>query len=177
MAPAGLTVLALTGCDRVGLMGEKIAYIDISRILNDSSLGKQETLRNEQVKSVLLDAGKEARDIYQTLPEKEMHEKQAADIALLNQIWSVELQHSRAVSLRVIAAAAEAYREKHHLDLIVSSEQVLAAVHGANATDAIINSLKEVKVDYDKIPEMTVRGRSEGPENVGNAKESSVLEK
>lgn len=149
---AVIATVALSGCEKVNVMNQKLAYIDVSRVLKESSVGKQEAGRGEAVKNILLDAGNSAQEAYKNIPESERHDKQVADTALINQVWQGEQQHARAVSLRIISGVAEKYRNTHGLDLIISSEQLIASNDKYDVTDAIIKDLKDVNIDYGMLP-------------------------
>lgn len=171
---AGVAGAGLTEYKQVKVMKlQKTVFINVAQIVQDSGVGKQEAVRNEQVKQVLLDAQRAAKEAYRSLPEKEATQKEAADAALINQVWQGEQRHARTQSLRAVAAAAERYRSEHNLELILVSDQVMAAESKNDVSKGVTAALKKVTVDYGKLPEVTIKDAEADKAN-GPARQESA---
>lgn len=164
----GLMTSVLSGCDQFGGNAPKIAYVDVAKVLSDSSIGKQEIQRNQDVKTVLLKAEGHAKEKYKTMPDKQQQQSRDADNITLNQLWIAEQQHSRDMSVKAIAEEAESYRASHHLDYVIVSASVLAAKNDANITNELIKQLEKKKVNYGDLPKISVSEHSSEADKLGS---------
>ena len=147
----------LVGCDQGGKMNHNIGFVDMEKVLNSSSVGKQETKHNQRVLEVLKTAQKEAQEAYSGMPEEQRKKSQLADAQILNNQWMVEQKHARVISLKAIMTAAEGWRHRHQMVMIVDSRQVVAGDPEADVTKAIIAELATVKVDYGNLPQVSIK--------------------
>lgn len=150
-------VLGLTGCDQAGNGGGKIATVDLVKILNESSVGKQETERNQQVRDILVQAGQQADKEVAALPADKQKQSRLADQAILNRQWNNEQQSARAASVQAIVKAIDSYRQEKKLTLVVESHQLIASDPASDVSQAIIDSLKDTKVNFGDLPEITTK--------------------
>lgn len=88
-------------------MQKKIAYVNIVKIINESSVGVQEQERLNKVKEILVAAELTAQQIYTTMSEEDIQKNRAIDIANINQSWQIEQQNARSVSLKTIVDEVE----------------------------------------------------------------------
>jgi Skp family chaperone for outer membrane proteins len=160
----GLIIIGLTGCDQIGGNAPKIAYVNVAKALSESSVGKQELKRNQDVKEVLLKAENAAKEKYKTMPDKQQQQSRDADNITLNQLWLAEQQHSRELSIKAIAEAAETYRTSHNIDYIMVSTSMLAARENTGVTSEIIKQVEKTTVNYGDLPKIDV---SNGQNDVG----------
>jgi Outer membrane protein (OmpH-like). len=144
-------------------MKHEIGYVDMVKVLNASSVGKQEAKHNQRVLEVLKTAQKEAQDTYGSMPEEQRKKSALADAQILNNQWAVEQKHAREVSVKAIMAATESWRQRHHLRMVVDSRQVIAADPEADITQAIITELATAKVEYGDLPQVSIK-KSAAPE-------------
>ncbi|MEG1421748.1 hypothetical protein [Citrobacter sp.] len=149
-------VIGLSGCDQLGLNQSKVVYVDIAKVLNESSIGKQEAQHNQDIKDVLLKAESDAKEKYAAMSEKQQQQSRAADNLTLNQVWVAEQQYSREVSLKAITEEAEIYRVSHKMDYVMVSTSLLAAKEGADITSDLIKQLEKKKVNYGDLPKISV---------------------
>jgi len=152
-----VVVVSLTGCDKEGTMEQKVAFINMEEVLTQSPIGQQEVDHNAKVKTVLLQAENQAKETYQAMPEEQQQKSRAADATILNRQWMVEQNHARAESLKAITTAVETYRKSHNIALVVDSRSLIAADKENDISKDIISQLKDVKVDYGKLPEISVK--------------------
>lgn len=138
-------------------MQQKITYIDLGKVLNESVIGKQEQARQQKVHDILLQAGKDAEARYAAMTPEQRQKSAAADQTVLNNQWAAEQRHAREVSLKTITAAVEAYRVNHKIDVVLSQNQVVAIDPRSNISDDIIGKLKDVHVDYGALPAVTIK--------------------
>lgn len=149
-------VIGLSGCDQLGANQSKVAYVDIAKVLNESSIGKQEAKHNQDIKAVLLKAESDAKEKYTAMSEKQQQQSREADNLTLNQVWMAEQQHSREVSIKAITEEAENYRASHKIDYVMVSTSILAAKEGADITNDLIKQLEKKKVNYGDLPKISV---------------------
>ncbi|HEX4501117.1 MAG TPA: hypothetical protein VH187_08150 [Scandinavium sp.] len=154
---SGLIALSLTACDQAGTAQQKIAYVDMSTVLKDSVLGKQETEHNQKVKERLLSASKAAETQYKEMPVAQQEESRRADAVIINRQWQAEQQHARFVSIKAIRDAVEAYRQKNKIDMVLTADQVLSANKESDITKQIIGQLADSHIDYGRLPEITTK--------------------
>lgn len=156
-----VVVVSLTGCDREETMGQKVAFINMEEVLTQSPVGRQEMERNAKVKAVLLQAENQAKDAYQAMSEAQQQKSRTADATVLNRQWVAEQNHARAQSVTAITNAVEAYRKSHNIAVVVDSRSLIAAAKENDISKDIISQLKEVKVDYGRLPEISVKKAAE----------------
>ena len=156
-----VVVVSLTGCDREETMGQKVAFINMEEVLTQSPVGRQEMERNAKVKAVLLQAENQAKDAYQAMSEAQQEKSRTADATVLNRQWVAEQNHARAQSVTAITNAVEAYRKSHKIAVVVDSRSLIAAAKENDISKDIISQLKEVKVDYGRLPEISVKKAAE----------------
>lgn len=137
-------------------MQNKIAYVNIVKIINESSVGVQEQERLNKVKEILVAAELTAQQIYTTMSEEDIQKNRAIDIANINQSWQIEQQNARSVSLKTIVDEVERYRQSKSLDMILSCEFVVSADPVFDVSAEIIERLKEVSIEYGEMPGFTV---------------------
>ena len=153
----GLIMSALAGCDQFGQSQQKIVFIDMAKVIKTSDIGRQESAWQKKVHDILVQAGKSAETRYSTLNAEQVQKSRAADTMLLNGQWMAEQRHAREASLKAIAAAVEAYRVNHKITLVLEQHQVIAIDKRADITQDIIRQLHGVKINYGKLPEVSLK--------------------
>lgn len=151
-----LAVVGITGCDQLGVSQPKVAYVDIAKVLSESSVGKQEAQRNQDVRNILVKADADAKEKYKEMSPKQQQQSSSADMLVLNQLWAAEQQHTRDLSVKAIADEAEKYRVNHKLDYVLNGATVVSADKKNDVTQAIIKQLEGKKVDYGDLPKISV---------------------
>lgn len=152
-----LLISALAGCEQVEQQQQKIAFIDMEKVLQKSDISKQESDRQQKVHNILTQAQKEAEARYGAMADEQRNKSQAADSILLNGQWIAEQRHAREASLKAIAAAVEAYRVNHKMTLVLNQNQFIAIDKRADISTEIIEQLKGVKVNYGELPEVAFK--------------------
>lgn len=150
-------------------MQQKIAYLDPGKVLTESVIGKQEQARQQKVHDILLQAGKDAEARYAEMTPEQKQKSALADQTILNNQWQAEQRHAREISMKTIAAAVEAYRVNHKIDVVLSQNQVIAIDSRSNITKDIIDELKKIHVDYGSLPVITIK-QEESKDAVANKK-------
>lgn len=150
-------------------MQQKIAYLDPGKVLTESVIGKQEQARQQKVHDILLQAGKDAEARYAEMTQEQKQKSALADQTILNNQWQAEQRHAREISMKTIAAAVEAYRVNHKIDVVLSQNQVIAIDSRSNITKDIIDELKKIHVDYGSLPVITIK-QEESKDAVANKK-------
>lgn len=149
-------------------MFNKIAYVNLVRVLNESPVGQLELARLQEVKEVLMGAEQAAQEAYLGMSEEEKERNRAVDIANINQSWGIEQQNARAASLGAILKEVERYRSDNELAMILNSEHVIASEQQYDVTDDIILNMKDIQVDYGDLPGFTVTKPNNICEEIGN---------
>lgn len=147
-------ITGLTGCDQ--LSQSKIAYIDIDKVIKESSLTEQEENRNQEVKNVLVNADAGAKEKYKEMNSEQLQKSSAADAMILNQVWIAEQQHTREMTIMAIKDEAESYRAEHNLDYVINSVSLLSAQKKNDITQAIIKKIESKEINYGELPKISV---------------------
>ncbi len=151
-----IALLSLAGCDQMGFTQQKIAYVNMAKVLETSSVGKQEQDWDEKVKDVLVKAQKDAQATYANIPADQQQKAREADVATLNRQWDIERSNARVKSVKAIAAVVESYRTHHKIELVFDSSQIVASSPASDISQDIITQIANTKVDYGKLPEVIV---------------------
>lgn len=162
--PLCIALLSLAGCDQMGQNQQKIAYVNIAKILETSSVGKQEQEWDQKVKDILVKADKDAQANYANMPSDQQQKARQADAATLNRQWDIERSSARVKSVKAIAAVVESYRTSHKIDIVFDSSQIVASNPASDVSQDIITQLANTKVDYGKLPEVVVNKEMGKPE-------------
>ncbi|MDA8480516.1 hypothetical protein NNO04_17610 [Citrobacter sp. Awk 4] len=171
-----VAIASLTGCDQPGVSQSKVAYIDIAKVLSESSIGKQEAQRNQDVRNVLVKADADAKEKYKEMSPKQQQQSSSADTLVLNQLWAAEQQHTRDLSVKAIADEAEKYRVNQKLDYVLNGATVVSADKKNDVTQAIIKQLEGKKVDYGDLPKISVSENVKETENPTEAPQDAGAE-
>lgn len=165
----------LTACDEGKNMEQTIAYVDISSVLEKSGIGKLEAEHTQKVKERLLSAEKDAEKSYVSLSEAKVKESRIADAQILNRQWQAEQQHARMLSIQAIRKAIETYRQEKKISIVVGTEYIVAADKTADISKQVAAQLKDTKVDYGKLPVITIKkGEDEPKKSDGDSSEKST---
>ena len=166
--------LFLSGCDQLGAGQPKIAYVDVTKAINDSAVGKQEAEHNNDVKNVIIKAQADATEKYKSMTTLEQQKNREVDNQVLNQLWMAEQQHSRELSIKAVSDEAEKLRVSKGLDYVINSAFVLAAKDDANVTDELIKQLDKKKVAYGDLPKISVANAGSENSNPGASSQSGT---
>ena len=161
--PLCIALLSLVGCDQLGLTQQKIAYVNMAKVLETSSVGKQEQEWGQKVRDVLVKANKDAQATYATLPADQQQKAREADAVTLNQQWDIERSSARGKSVKAIAQVVESYRTSHKIEFVFDSSQIVASNPTSDISQQVITQLANTKVDYGKLPEVIVNKEMEQP--------------
>ena len=161
--PLCIALLSLVGCDQLGLSQQKIAYVNMAKVLETSSVGKQEQEWGQKVRDVLVKANKDAQATYATLPADQQQKARQADAVTLNQQWDIERNSARIKSVKAIAEVVESYRTSHKIEFVFDSSQIVASNPTSDISQQVITQLANTKVDYGKLPEVIVNKEMEQP--------------
>ncbi|WP_232886990.1 OmpH family outer membrane protein [Buttiauxella ferragutiae] len=154
--PLCIALLSIAGCDQMGLSQQKIAYVNMAKILETSPIGKQEQEWGEKVKDVLVKASTDAQATYANIPADQQQKAREADAMTLNRQWDIERSSARVKSVKAIVAVVETYRTGNKIDLVLDSSQVVASNPANDISQQIITQLANTRVDYGKLPEVVV---------------------
>lgn len=138
-------------------MNQKIAYVNLTRLMGESPLGILEYARNEEVKSVLIKAEAAAQKAYLSMSEEEKQNNRAVDVANINQSWLIEQKNSRSMSLSVALKKIEEYRKAKGFNIVLNSDYIVCADEEYDITNDILLSLKDINVDYGDLPTFTMK--------------------
>lgn len=166
--------LFLSGCDQIGAGHPKIAYVDVTKAIKDSAVGKQEAEHNNDVKNVIIKAQAEATEKYKSMTTLQQQKNREADNQILNQLWMAEQQHSRELSIKAVSDEAEKLRVSKGLDYVINSAFVLAAKEDTNVTDELIKQLEKKKVAYGDLPKISVANAGSDSSNPGDSSAGGI---
>ncbi|MCU6180281.1 hypothetical protein [Enterobacter roggenkampii] len=137
-----------------------IAFIDIERVLNESSIKQQRNDRLMLLKQQLIILADKAEKQYRLLPEEERKKIISNDSMLIKNIWDTELAY---VKNKNIEAINKEIRERfsHHYPIVLTGAMVTFADKKYDITDDIILYLESKRIDYGDLPNLVVRKLSE----------------
>jgi Skp family chaperone for outer membrane proteins len=162
-------VMSLSGCDKGNAVTQNVAYINMGEVLSQSSIGKQEASHTDQVKAILQKAEKDAENTYKTMPTEQVEKSRSADATIINRQWVAEQRQARAESLKAVVKVVEAYRSSKKISLVLDSSNLVAASKESDITKEIIGELKDVKVDYGKLPEISIKKEDDNAKSAEKA--------
>lgn len=137
-----------------------IAFIDIERVLNDSSIKQQRNDRMTLLKQQLITLADEAEKQYRLLPEEERKKLISYDSMLIKNIWDMELAYVKNKNIEAINKEIQE-RLSHHYSIVLTGTMVTFADKKFDITDDIIMYLERKRIDYGDLPNLVVRKLSE----------------
>lgn len=134
-----------------------IKFVDVEKVISQSSLLKQESEHLNKVKETLLAGKKAAENSYEKMTKEDAQKSALADKLLLERSWSQQQKQARISTLETIYAAAEQYRVENKIAVITHKTAIIAGDTSADISDQIITLLKEQQVKYAPLPEISTR--------------------
>lgn len=150
-------VIAAAGCDNASKQNKGVAWVDVSRAINDSPLAEQEKTRLETVKNILLKAEQDANKSYEGMDKAKADQARSSDAVTINRQWNLEQRAARGALLNEVRQAVEQVRKKNNYAVIVDGGAVLAADPASDVTKQVVESLKAAKVDFGELPTVTIK--------------------
>jgi outer membrane protein len=138
-------LLAAGGCAKQTGEAQKIGVVDVGRVFQESSAGKQGMA---YLQSINEDFRKEFEKMQQGTDE------QAADAQKMQQSIAefqakIGQEQERIVTLlnEEFRMLLESFRQENNFTVLLSQETVLSATDGVNVTDRIIQEFDKLKID------------------------------
>ncbi len=129
-----------------------VAYVSYTRVLNESSIMQQEKIRAEKVALLAQEAERIAQLKNSALPEHQRREIGMLEKASLSNKLRIEAGRVRMISQNAITRVVESYRIKNHYSVIFNKDQGVTSDSGQDISEAIIDELQGIKIDYGELP-------------------------
>ncbi|HAS1172446.1 hypothetical protein [Enterobacter hormaechei] len=139
---------------------QNIAFVDINRILNESTIKKQSNSRVVFLKQKLFALADEAEKQYRLLSEGESKKSSSYDAALIKRIWDKELAHIKETNIAVINKQIQ-NEFSHRYSIVLTGSMVTFADKKVDITDDVILSLESKRIDYGDLPDLSVKALSD----------------
>ncbi|MEA1062952.1 OmpH family outer membrane protein [Erwinia sp. HR93] len=149
------------GCDNKGAQKSEVVYIDVAKAIIDSPLATQEKARLDQVRKILINAGDDAAKNYKGMDKNKAEQARVADTEVLNRQWVLEQRATRGIVLKKLESAINDLRQKKKYAIIINRNAVLSAADGSDVTDEVVTLLKDTKLNFGKLPEISVKAKAE----------------
>ncbi|PKA32760.1 hypothetical protein CWR41_00240 [Cedecea lapagei] len=159
-----LTFIAvvLSGCDNNRSESHtNIALIDLSKAFTSSEIASQEKERIDSIIISMQDIMDKSKKEYDKLSPEKAEVARKADAVNMG-IFLEQSKHStRLSSLKVIQEEIEKMRKEGGYDVILLRSTVLSADEKMDITNALVQRLKGLKVDYGEMPAFTLKDTAE----------------
>ncbi|HDR2622654.1 TPA: hypothetical protein QCI71_003570 [Enterobacter chuandaensis] len=126
-----------------------LAYVDVQRVLMESTILTQEKAQREVIKKRLENDMKNLENAYANMPEPLRRENRFVDMTNLNNQFRNETNHLRMKSMSVINEAIENYRLKNKLSLVVYNQNITENNKYRDISPMIIREVNKSKINYD----------------------------
>ncbi|MTH46195.1 OmpH family outer membrane protein [Intestinirhabdus alba] len=144
----------ISGCDTKS----KIATVDINGLLANSPLAQQEQKRLEEVKKILLQANLQAQEKYKDVTDRRRtQEAQQADTKTINMLWTMQQKAAREAVMDEVRSVINEIQQKEGYAVVIDKTNVVAAEVNVEITNKALVLLKDVKVDFGPLPQITIK--------------------
>lgn len=129
-----------------------VAYVSYSKMLKESTILDQEKTHIDQVIALANTESTKTAEKYYAMPEPIRREIATIyNITTINRL-KAERSRARRISHKVISDEVEMYRLKNHYSVVFNKDIVTPPNNGRDISGEIINKLRDIKVDYGKLP-------------------------
>lgn len=149
-------VFLLNGCDTDGNK-QKVGYIDMKVVLAGSGLVRQEEIYLEQVKSLLKNTDKQAKELYGKLDATKLSIYREADQMLLCEQLQLARQSARNVIIKEAIQAAKKISENKGLQFKNYGSLVLTSEEYVDITEEVIEELKGTTANFGALPMLFIK--------------------
>lgn len=146
-----------SGCNDSSANKPEIRFVDIDRVLKESGLAEQKTSHLKAVHESLLLSAEKAKANYNTLSKDKRQQAVAADTQMLNMQWRVEQQTANQLVLRAVKESVENWMKNEDVEAILPMQSALAVAVEGDVTTDIAAQLKNKKVAFNELPQMTLK--------------------
>lgn len=159
---AGCAIVLTTfvaGCDQ----GEKrnmelsVRFVDTQQVLIKSGLADQEKVHLTTVSQALRKGFRLAEMQYDALPEDKRKAAKLSDARLLETHWQQEQYRANAAVTETMQKVIRSWQSENKVSMILPRQYSLAIDESLDITSEIVNQLKNEKVQFGKLPEISVR--------------------
>ncbi|WP_162303000.1 hypothetical protein [Buttiauxella sp. 3AFRM03] len=149
--------MLISGCNDSPANKPKIRFVDIDRVLKESGLAEQKTSHLKAVHESLLLGAEKAKANYNTLSKDKRQQAMAADAQMLNMQWRAEQQTANQLVLKAVKESAENWMKSGDVAAILPMQSALAVAAEGDITTDIAAQLKNKKVVFNELPQMTLK--------------------
>lgn len=147
----------LVGCDAQQSGEKQMKFVNVDKVLVDSGLVKQEQDYLKAVNESLQKGQQLAEKSYANLPADKVPAARQADKNILGQQWEAQKRTARNVLGAAMKKATDAYRSENKIDVIMPTQTVLSIDPALDVSADLIAKLKTTKLDFGKVPEITLK--------------------
>ncbi|WPM84823.1 OmpH family outer membrane protein [Apirhabdus apintestini] len=95
------------------------------------------------------------------MDKNKAEQARVADTEVLNRQWVLEQRATRGIVLKKLESAINDLRQKKKYAIIINRNAVLSAADGSDVTDEVVTLLKDTKLNFGKLPEISVKAKAE----------------
>ncbi|WP_420301036.1 hypothetical protein [Enterobacter sp. BNK-8] len=152
----------LSGCDdNRSESHANIALIDLPKAFTSSEIAIQEKERVDSIIRTMQDAMDKSKKEYDKLSPEKAEEARKADAVKMGIVLEQSKHLARLSSLKVILEEIEKMRKEGGCSVILLRTSVVSADEQMDITNALVQRLKGLKVDYGEMPAFTVKDTTE----------------
>lgn len=161
VAGAAMVVLVagamLVGCDAKSAGDAQMKFVNVEKALVESGLLKQEQEHLKAVNENLHKGQQLAEKSYTNLPADKVEAARQADRNVLTQQWKAQQQAARNVVMKAMQTTSDAYRTEKKISVIMPTQAAVSIAPELDVTADLTAKLKAVKVNFGKVPEITLK--------------------
>lgn len=152
----------LSGCDdNRSESHANIALIDLSKAFTSSEIATQEKERVDSIIRSMRDVMDKSKKEYDKLSPEKAEEARKADAVNMGVVLEKSKHLARLSSLKVIQEEIEKMRKESGYSVILLRSSIVSADEQMDMTNALVQRLKGLKVDYGEMPVFTLKDTAE----------------
>lgn len=147
----------LVGCDAKPAGDAQMKFINVEKVLVESGLVQQQEAHLKAVNENLHKGLQLAEKSYANLPADKVEAARQADKNVIAQQWEVQQNAARIVVMKALKTASDTYRSEKKIAVIMPMQAAVSVAPELDVTADLTQKLKTAKVDFGKVPEITLK--------------------
>lgn len=158
----------LVGCDAKPAGDAQMKFINVEKALVESGLVQQEQAHLKAVNENLHKGLQLAEKSYANLPADKVEAARQADKNVIAQQWKAQQNAARVVVMKALKTASDTYRSEKKIAVIMPMQAAVSVAPELDVTADLTQKLKTAKVDFGKVPEITLKTAKEPTVKTGS---------
>jgi Skp family chaperone for outer membrane proteins len=151
----------LVGCDAKPAGDTQMKFVNVEKVLVESGLVQQEQAHLKAVNENLHKGLQLAEQSYAKLPADKVEAARQADKNVIEQQWKGQQNAARRVVMKALKTASDSYRTEKKIAVIMPMQSAVSVAPELDVTADLTEKLKAAKVDFGKVPEITLKTAQE----------------